>query len=166
MTEQNPYAAPGADLTVAPEIVATSLAKRRSRLFARVADGLANAVVFAPLSLGIYYGFSESGMYLLSGLFGLAGVLAAFHWIRYNVRMMSRNGQTFGKIAFGIRVVRTDNSRLTLLRWFTHRFLAMSLVASIPKLGIFAAVANYLAIFRASRQCLHDQIADTKVVKV
>ena len=131
---------------------------------ARLADGIANLVAFVPLSLALYFLLPGSEFYLLAGIFGLAGLVAAFHWIRYNLRMMSKNGQTFGKIAMGIRVVRVDGSRLTLLRWFTHRFLVISLVSSIPWIGLFVALANYLAIFRKSRRCLHDMVADTKVV--
>jgi uncharacterized RDD family membrane protein YckC len=166
MTEENPYAAPGAELSVESEIVVSALATRWSRLLARLADGIANSVAFGPLLLGVFFLLPGHEFYLLAGIFGLAGLFALFHWIRYNVRMMSKNGQTFGKIAMGIRVVRVDGSRLTLLRWFTHRFLVISLLSSIPWIGWFVALANYLAIFRKSRQCLHDQVADTKVVRV
>ena len=39
------------------------------------------------------------------------------------------------------------------------------IIGAIPLLGSIYSLADILAIFSQSRQCLHDKLADTKVVQ-
>ena len=73
-------------------------------------------------------------------------------------------GGTLGKKIMGLRIVRTDGSRAGFVRLFFGRGAAAVLPALIPLLGGLYALVDLLLIFRESRQCLHDQIADTIVV--
>ena len=72
-------------------------------------------------------------------------------------------GQTIGKKILKIRIVRKDGSPITRTRIITHRILPVWLVSSIPYANI-ALLADALCIFRAGRNTLHDDFADTKVV--
>lgn len=82
--------------------------------------------------------------------------------------LLARNGQTIGKWVCGIRIVRADRSKASLWRILVLREMPFVLLAAIPVPYMFSvlAVVDALLIFRKSRQCLHDQIADTVVVYV
>ena len=104
-------------------------------------------------------------MALLTGpgaLFGLAGLLI---WGGVTAYLVHKNGQTLGKKILGIKVVRTDGSRASLGRIFWLRNVIMVLLSMIPIAGMILSLVDSLLIFRESRQCLHDQIAGTIVVK-
>jgi len=73
-------------------------------------------------------------------------------------------GQTFGKRAMGIRVVRTDGARVAFSRFIFLRWLPIAMIGSIPFVGWIASLLDPLLIFRESRRCLHDDIAGTRVV--
>jgi len=73
-------------------------------------------------------------------------------------------GGTLAKKLLGLRIVRTDGSRASAVRLIFGRGLVAMLPAMIPFLGMIYFLVDSLMIFRDSRQCLHDQIADTLVV--
>ena len=73
-------------------------------------------------------------------------------------------GGTLGKKLMGLRIVRTDGTRAGFVRLFFGRGAAAVVPAFIPLLGALYALVDIVLIFRDSRQCLHDQIADTIVV--
>jgi uncharacterized RDD family membrane protein YckC len=73
-------------------------------------------------------------------------------------------GQSLGKKLLGLRVVRTDGSRVDFARSFFLRGGCANLVNFIPTVGPLLAIVDVCMIFRDSRQALHDQIADTVVV--
>jgi uncharacterized RDD family membrane protein YckC len=99
---------------------------------------------------------------LLVGLFGFLSLAGLAVW---NCIWLQRYGQTVGKRVLHIRIVRSNGERASLGRIFGLRYLPMILLGAIPKLGVLITLADYLLIFRESRKCLHDQIADTIVVK-
>jgi uncharacterized RDD family membrane protein YckC len=72
-----------------------------------------------------------------------------------------RNGQSIAKKLLKIKVVRSDGSRASLGRIFWLRNVVNGLLSIIPAYGI----VDVLFIFGESRQCLHDKIADTIVIK-
>jgi uncharacterized RDD family membrane protein YckC len=143
-------------------------ADRVARFCAALLDGLAVAViVYAPafagaLILGAAAPGTESGASsgaLIGGL-GL-GVVGFAVWCAMTVKYVKQNGQTIGKKLVGIKVVRTDGAPATLGRIFWLRNLVNGLICVIPFYGLL----DLLFIFGESRQCLHDKIADTIVVK-
>lgn len=170
MEASNPYAAPSTEVRdVVPE-GHVPLASRGARLGAALLDGLiAVMVVYVPVivaagpenvftpSYDINYAVlvQEGGAVGLAGLLLLAGVTA---WL------VHRNGQSIGKKLVGIKVVRSDSSRATLGRIFLVRNLPFMVVGFIPYLGMFVSLVDALLVFRASRQCLHDQVAGTIVI--
>ena len=73
----------------------------------------------------------------------------------------SRNGQSIAKKLLGIKVVRTDGSPVSLGRLFLLRNVVNGIISLVPLYGFVDA----LFIFGESRQCLHDRIAGTVVLK-
>jgi uncharacterized RDD family membrane protein YckC len=91
------------------------------------------------------------------------GGAAGIAWMVYNIVLIYQHGQTFGKKVMGIRMVRTDGSRLSFKRYLFLRNIAYSVLCAIPFIGWPVRIVDKLLIFRDSRQCLHDMIADTTV---
>lgn len=160
----NPYVPGEANLIRERKKPELEPAERLTRLLAALIDA---AAVFVPglLAALVFPRFvGDSSSYGTLTLIGLVTVAAMLAWLVYNLKLMHEFGQTFGKKVMGIKVVRTDGSRLGLLRWITHRVLVIGLIGVIPYVGWVVTLADVLAIFRESRQCLHDQIADTMVI--
>ena len=175
MSEYQDFRPPSAPLTDAPA-APLELAGRGSRLGAKCVDGL--AVLGAMLLAGIVAaiaipvlaaaggrsrpGFASSMAALAAGLIGFLAVVGLVIW---NCVWLHRYGQTVGKRVLRIRIVRSDGGRASLGRIFALRYLPMILLGCIPYLGFLVTLTDWLLIFRDSRKCLHDQFADTIVVK-
>ena len=166
----SPYSPPKANLEggVAQAGVAP-LATAGSRLAAIVIDGLlfVPAVVVgvivsimlkpapgeppAPLGAGAMVAMALVGLYSL-------GVLV------YQVMMLSTRGQTVGKKAMKIRIVKLDGSQPGFVHAFLLRAIVNALPSMIPLVGSVYGLVDILFIFRADRRCIHDMIAGTRVV--
>ncbi len=94
-----------------------------------------------------------------SVLGGLLVFIAVHGWL------LHRRGQTVGKALLGIRIIRTDGAPASLARLLGLRYGIGWVLTVIPALGQIWGLVDALLIFRASRRCLHDAIADTIVVK-
>ena len=81
-----------------------------------------------------------------------------------NLVLLARNGQTIGKKALGIKIVRDNRQTAGLGRIFVLRMIAPAVLGVIPIIGFFFGLANVLCIFREDRRCIHDFMADTVVV--
>jgi len=183
-TNQNLFAPPRAhveDQLGAPsELVA---ATRGSRFLAYLVDispgfaiGIVGAVMFFSMLSGLFSGhFDPKSANLASlGLFGLVIFVGAMAWLIWTIVLLYKYGQTVGKRALGIRVVRMDGSRVSFARFFFLRGLALVIIVWIvgaigalmhaQYVGNLVTLVDCLAIFGAARRCLHDYIADTQVV--
>lgn len=163
----NPYAAPGARLAE-PQLADRDRerASRMSRLGAVFLDGL---IVGAPAGVAIVIamGMSRRQEGLSAGagiLFGLVAIWVIGFSI-YQLMLLHRSGQTFGKQLMGVRIVRTDGSRASLGRILGLRYLAPGLIGAIPFLGGLFKLADVLFIFGEEKRCIHDYFADTIVVE-
>jgi len=171
--ENNPYAAPAAVVDDAAAWDAYDLENRKSgrgkRLGAALLDGLVNVIWLAPIIWGatmvvdVRHGVKPAapmvGIMLL-GLALLIGVLVV------NCIMIHRSGQTIGKRALDIAIVRTDGSRVSLPRYIFLRVVPIGLIGAIPVVGRLINLVDPLLIFGKERRCLHDLLADTIVVDV
>ena len=169
--EANPYAAPAAVVDDVAAWDAHDLENRKAgrgkRLGAALLDGLINLIWAAPIFWGatmatdVNKGFKPAAPMvgvLLLGLVLLIGVFVV------NCVMLHRHGQTLGKRALDIAIVRTDGNRMGLTRYIFVRVLPISLLGMIPYLGGLITLVDLLMIFGKERRCLHDLIADTIVV--
>jgi len=82
-----------------------------------------------------------------------------------NGYLLAVRGQTLGKLALGIRIVRTGGSRASFARLAGLRYGVGQVVNMVPALGTIYGLVDSLFIFHSSRRCLHDRIADTIVIK-
>jgi uncharacterized RDD family membrane protein YckC len=166
----DPYRAPMAAVTdVRPFASATELARRFTRLAAQILDGLiyGGAVLVGMLPL-IFFGAGatppneDALMALFLGLM----LLAAGAVFVVNLYFLHRDGQTLGKKALKIRIVRTNDERASLGRIFALRMLVPGVIGAVPIVGSFFPLVDALFIFGEQRRCIHDYLADTKVVVV
>ena len=141
-----------------------ALATPGSRLAAVLLDGLiqipAVAAVFAGISLAD--GGNEELGFVLLGL----GILIVCVIAIYQLVIISRDGQSIGKRMMKIRIVKyDDNSNPGFVHAVLLRAFVSGLIGSIPLVGHLYSLADPLFIFSEEHRCLHDRIANTKVVE-
>lgn len=136
------------------------LATRKQRFFAMMIDG---ALISALFAIAAYEGIPDPVRFL--GLAAGAAVFAA------NLHHLAKRGQTLGKRAVGIRIVRLDTQENG---GFTANVLKRGLLSGLPYFlltllhpaaGGLYVWADVLMIFRGERRCLHDVIAGTVVIR-
>ena len=169
-TQVNPFAPPGTAV-VDVAVDGPVLAGRGQRLVAAILDGILISLIIWPLTLAL-------GGSLFMGMDpntppNFSSIMTKMIWAMlpgYIVAAVVQGaslhyfGGTLGKKLMGLRIVRTDGSRAGFVRLFFGRGAAAVVPGFIPLLGGLYALIDMLLIFRDSRQCLHDQIADTIVV--
>ena len=138
---------------------APDLGERGDRFLANLVD---NFIVFLPMmGAGIVAAiFSRSGA--LAGMAFLLGTLATLGVLVYQI-YLAQYGQSIGKRMRRLRVVRTDGSPASLGRILLLRNFVPWIIGSFC--GLFGIV-DALTIFTDERRCIHDLLADTKVIKV
>jgi uncharacterized RDD family membrane protein YckC len=158
----NPFAPPQSQVQDVPSLSANGLvlASRGRRLAGALLDGLI-ALLFCA---AIFISFSVS-------LTSLSEVEKA-SWMVLPVYMLvqgyllATRGQSLAKMILGTRIVRPDGSPVGAVRIVGLRFVLPTLINMIPVIGGILSLVDSLMIFRDSRRCLHDDIADTIVVKI
>ena len=163
---RNPYAAPTAQVVVAPMDDRAGLepADRGRRLLAYLIDMGINLVVFLPAVVGLLRYKPERGIGALGGSLIMFSVVCGLALTVYWFVLMYRNGQSIGKRVMGMRIVRTDGSRASLRRMIGLRYFVPGLVSAVPYVGGIFGLATVLWIFGEERRCLHDLFCDTMVV--
>jgi len=164
---QNPYAPPNAAVAdVGSGTGPGELAERASRLGAVIIDILIVFVAYLPaLIVGFRHfdaqrgllNFVNNGTYLTGCLLLVIAVITCV--------LVARNGQTIGKRMIGIKVVRSNGEKASFWRIFLLRNVVNGIPSLIPFVSYVYGLVDTLFIFSESRQCLHDKIADTVVVK-
>jgi len=172
--EYQDFRPPLAPLNDAPD-APLELADRGSRLGAKCLDGLTvmgvvlvagiAAAIVIPVLRSSGRTLAEPGVPAAALAAALIVFLAFAGLIIWNCVWLHRYGQTIGKRVLHIRIVRSDGRRVGLGRIFALRYLPMTVLGFIPFLGFMITLTDWLLIFRDSRKCLHDQFADTIVVR-
>jgi len=165
----NPYAAPAARLSAVAPGDRDVPAERGHRLAAVIVDSLVGFAVYLPLLVGLVISNpGEQGStgaplaLIIGGLVSLAGLIGL---VGYTIHLVVRNGQTIGKRVLDIKVVRLDGSPVGLGRSFWLRNVVPGVLGAIPCFGGIISLVDILMIFGEDRRCLHDKIADTKVIR-
>lgn len=161
------FAAPQAFVEDVATATGAVLAGRWTRLLALLVDGLIlGALTWILMRLPAIEKLlvtRDSGFFDVEWgnvLIGLPMFLAINGWC------LIQRGQTLGKMACGLRIVRTNGSKVDPFRIIGLRYGIGYLTTIISGLGYLYGIVDALLIFRESRQCLHDTIADTKVIKL
>lgn len=141
------------------------LAGRGARLGAAIIDGVLVAVATVVSSMVLGYNMFTSGATPTFG-FQVVFTIGYIAWYAIiNGHLLNKNGQTVGKKLLGIKIVRTNGDKADLVRLVGLRLAPISFAGLIPYLGNLIGIVDVLCIFRENRKCLHDNIADTIVVK-
>lgn len=144
------------------------LADRGTRFWANLVDSF--LVVFPLIAAGFVSGFMRQGTGVENGAdvmligMGLGGVVSVL--VLGFQLSLARNGQSIGKKMGRIRVVRTDGGPATLVTIIFLRNLIPLMARAMPLIGNFFGIVDAVWIFGERRQCLHDVIASTMVIKV
>lgn len=142
------------------------LAEPGTRFAAELVDRLSVILPYLVLSImgGVVGGArGEEGTGLVLPFVGL-GVVGSLGMMGYQLYLLATSGQSLGKRLMGIKVVRTNGSAVDLGRLILLRNVVPGFINLIT-CSLFGLV-DPLFIFATDRRCLHDHVADTKVVKV
>ena len=137
------------------------LASYGSRVGATLLDGVIVAVVavIAAILAGGSGAEEDTTGYIVIGAALLSGLLYAPALM---CRSGAHNGQTLGKQALKIRVVRQDAAAMTASTALLREFVGKALLGLIP----FFTIVDYLFPLGDSRQqAIHDKLASTFVVR-
>lgn len=174
---ENPFASPQ---TTEPMLVATAtgpaasveeLPSRWLRLGASIIDSLIVGLVSIPVGFVLIAILASAGAEMspvaLELLGNVVGLLIGFGiFMVINGYLLSKNGQTVGKMACGIKIVDYNDHQLKSLgNIMLLRVVPITFVSQIPLIGPIIGLVNALMIFNTEKRCLHDFIAGTIVVK-
>ncbi|EDN70164.1 conserved hypothetical protein, membrane [Beggiatoa sp. PS] len=166
MLECNPDQAPTISITEND----FELAERNIRLWAFLVDVFIIGIALILLLTGMVFAFlylDNSNHIILNEILLLLALIPLMVFI-INLILLYRNGQTIGKRLFAIKIVRTSGNRVGLLRLILVRYFSFWLLIYLPfwsKILLIFLLLDELLIFQNSRQCWHDLIADTIVIK-
>jgi len=146
------------DLTSGVDQSALELAGIGRRFAALLIDslvlGLPTGIVFVLLAVVAVAGKSDFNPILFQPVVLLVVVV----YVVYEALMLAARGQTLGKMAMKIKVVRADGTPLSRGQAWGRAFMRQILASCL-------SLFNYLpAFFTKDRTCLHDLVANTRVV--
>jgi len=168
MSEQqgNLYAPPEARVDDVHAEGELELAGRGTRLGAAIVDGLIYGAVFWLMMLFVFRISFQEMVAVTIGKQVLMQIGGIVIYTILNGYWLAKNGQTIAKKLLDIKIVRTDGSAAGIGRIVLLRLAPIWLMTLIPIVVVVASgLVDPLLIFRQSRKCLHDTIADTIVVK-
>jgi len=140
------------------------------RFAARLLDGLIFAVLFAFVLGGVISEMAEevdrTGEVSGASIAGLYGGLAliALLGLLYEVGLIAVRGQTLGKLAVGIKVVRERGGAAPGWSSSALRWLVPTAGSFVCGIGQFVVYASPLFDSTGHRQGWHDKVAKTLVV--
>jgi uncharacterized RDD family membrane protein YckC len=140
----------------------TGAAQQFAGFWVRVGASLIDAVILFVLQMAFQAVFlplfssRNTGSMLI--VMGLSYIFSITTGALYEALLIARYAATPGKMALGLKVVRTDGSAVSLGRAFGRHFSKM-ISAMILLIGYI------MVAFDDQKRGLHDMICDTRVVK-
>lgn len=144
------------------------LATRWARLWAAIIDMMV-AMVFVVLlqQLAGLLGKEIVARNLSAGERFLLSIMGFAWFIVVNAHLLKTAGQTIGKYFLKIQIVDVQsNQLLSLNNLIVKRYLPIWVLSAVPGLGSCFSTINVLFIFGKEKRCLHDLIANTKVISL
>lgn len=180
MSEANPYKS--SDILEKQAPLASGffpLATRWQRFVGNFVDSILMILVaIVPYTgLLIAYGMFVDPSYLESDSIGprhmqdfvvetvLVLICISGAFLALNGYLLTKRGQTIGKLLVKTRMVGDDDQLVPLGRVFLMRYLWLWIISMVPFGGLFALI-NAAAIFGDDRKCVHDKVASTKVISI
>jgi uncharacterized RDD family membrane protein YckC len=145
------------------------------RVGAAVLDGLivgiGAAVLFvaitAPFSIGFFANDTVGVVALLVGALLAVGCVAVVAFLYAPLLMARTNGQTLGRMAVGIRVVRAGGQPMTfwfaMLREVVVKTLLFGIVSSFT-FGLASLLDVLWPLWDEENRALHDFVVNTRVI--
>lgn len=160
-------ARPG-ELTGEPGQVTYELAAYSTRVWAFLIDLLPFVVLGLLIAIGVSIGEgstdSDEARELTRTLALALGIpLTLLYAPLLLIRRGARNGQTLGKQAMRIRVVRESGEPVTLGNALMREVVGRQLLIAFTY-GLYAVIDYAWPLWDRSRQALHDKVAQTRVV--
>lgn len=105
-------------------------------------------------------------VFFFAGVGGISSLAGFALGAGYRTYLHGSRGQTLGKMACGIRVVKPDGSGVGYANAF-GRYCFSSILLLLPAFGIFLWLgAHLMAGFDREKRALHDHIAGTRVIHI
>jgi len=165
--DTNRFAPPTAHVEdVQPDALA--LAGRGARLGSVLIDGLIQGGIYYALAFTVFRSLlpdPAAGGNVI-GLIALQLGVGVVLFVLIQSYLLATQGQTIGKKLLGLRIVRSNGERASIARVLGLRYFLGWTVMMVPFVGAIFALVDSLLIYRESHQCLHDNIADTIVIRV
>ena len=128
---------------------AEALASRLARLGAAIVDGIVLVVPVAVFALVTPLLVHGPGGETVASVFILLSLLIV---LMFQMVLLTKDGQTFGKKALGIRIVKMNTGENGgFVPNVLLRLIANGLIGIIP----FYGLVDILFIFRSDRRCIH-----------
>lgn len=162
--DTNRFAPPTAHVEDVSADGTPELGGRGARLGAVLIDGLIQGGIYYALAFTVFPALIPSGTQSF-GRFVLQLIVSLVLFTALQGYLLMNQGQTIGKKLLGLRILRSDGDRVDILRLIGLRTFFGWALTMVPLIGGVYALVDCLLIFRASHKCLHDNIADTIVVK-
>ena len=153
--------------------IPTVPATRTARLVGAVIDGMLNILTMLPLLVAILQTptklpGSVSDLPWL-GTSGYVTIILLLGLTAAQTVLIARRGQSIGKVIVRTRIERTDGRAAGFVRGVVLRSWIFMVLRWLPlpefvTKGVF--LCDALFIFRRDHRCLHDWIADTRVVQM
>ena len=165
--DNNPFAPPTAHVADIESSGAPGLGGRGARFGAAVIDTLIQLAAYFALAFTLFSSLMPTSTTTGSivGMFALQIVASFVLFIVIHGYLLATQGQTVGKKLLGLRIVRSNGERASVVRLVGLRYFLGWIIAVVPFVGMIYALVDCLMIFRESHKCIHDNIADTIVVK-
>jgi uncharacterized RDD family membrane protein YckC len=146
------------DLASGVDQSSLELASVGRRLAAIFLDGLVLSIPFLILMFTfIFASVNNKNSAPPEGMM-VVWVVMIFAYPVYEALMLASRGQTLGKIAMKVKVVRPDGGDITTGQAWGRAFMRTILASCL-------SLFNYIpAFFTKERTCLHDLVANTRVV--
>ena len=140
-------------------------ASRLLRLCAALLDVLIllPLIIIAMLILGIGADTDLENLPMQTRV--LLAIIGLLLYFVINWSSLQKNAQTLGKKITGIRIVNLDNEKPRMQDLLIKRYIPYFGFPYIPLIGGLVNIVNLCFIFGATRRCLHDRIAGTRVIK-
>jgi uncharacterized RDD family membrane protein YckC len=139
---------------------ALAIASPGSRFGAQFIDGVIFMIPFGVLGFMAVFAKGRANSDALNP-FGWMAMLSLFTIVAYEALFLSHNGQTLGKMAFKLRVVRPDGSKISAGQAWGRAF-SRSVLSFTRILGVVDA----LMVFSSEGRTMHDRMAKTRVIRL
>lgn len=180
MSEENPYTAPQTDPEGTPNVGGApgphNYASLGERFLGKLIDGLIMIPVQIVLVLILATVFAQNaaagGVVAFAGGFGIIGtivlgLLIMVCYIAIQWTFWKASSQSIGKKVMKTQVVNLDGTPASVETIAFNRYALITVITLIPFfIGSIIGLVGILLIFRKDRNCLHDDLAKTRVIKL